>query len=63
MIRLKKSPRVAGACQLFLGLCRELCDLTNEIISWIIDIAPFCIGFLVAASLATAGTTLRAFSL
>lgn len=38
-----------------LAFSKEMATLTNIIISWIIVLAPFCIGFLIANSLASAG--------
>lgn len=44
--------------QLVLKFCVEMSNLCNTIINWIISIAPLCMGFLIAQSLAQAGSLL-----
>jgi hypothetical protein len=41
-----------------LEICKELTVISNLIIMWIVDLAPYCIAFLIAGSLAEAGTLL-----
>ena len=50
----RRSKATTGAATV-LAFCREMSIITNEIIGWIIVLAPMCIGFLIAASLASAG--------
>lgn len=38
-----------------LGICKELTVISNLIIMWIVELAPYCIAFLIAGSLAEAG--------
>jgi Na+/H+-dicarboxylate symporter len=52
---LNTRSRSRGSCDGLLLFCNEMSDVTNVIITWIISIAPLCVGFLVAASLASAG--------
>lgn len=44
--------------RLVLKFCIEMSNLCNTIIRWIISTAPFCMGFLIAGSLAQAGSLL-----
>lgn len=41
-----------------LAFSKEMANISNIIIGWVIDFAPYCIGFLVANSLAGAGNIL-----
>lgn len=44
--------------QLVLKFCIEMSNLSNTIIRWIVSIAPLCMGFLIAGSLAGSGESL-----
>ena len=44
--------------QLVLKFCIEMSNLSNTIIRWIVSIAPLCMGFLIAGSLAGSGDSL-----
>ena len=44
--------------RLVLKFCVEMSNLSNTIIRWIVSMAPLCMGFLIAASLADAGSLL-----
>lgn len=55
VVHLQTSPRAAKGVDSVLQFCKEMSDVTNVIIERIIILAPFCIGFLIANSLASAG--------
>ena len=46
------------SAQIILQFCMEMSNLSNTIIGWIVSIAPLCMGFLIARSLAEAGSLL-----
>lgn len=58
VVHLQKTPRAAKGVDNVLHFCKEMSDITNVIIEGIITAAPFCIGFLIANSLASAGNIL-----
>lgn len=58
VVQLQKSPGAARGVDSVLQFCKEMSDVSNVIIGWIINAAPFCIGFLIANSLASAGNIL-----
>ncbi|CAE7585200.1 SLC1A6, partial [Symbiodinium microadriaticum] len=51
---IMREGKLQGMSQV-LELFKELTVLSNLIIMWIVDLAPFCIAFLIAGSLAEAG--------
>lgn len=55
IVNLQRKPRAAGGAGTVLSVCKEMADVTNEIIGWIITLAPVCVGFLIATSVASAG--------
>jgi Na+/H+-dicarboxylate symporter len=55
IVSLQKKPRAAGGVSTVLSLCKDMSEVSNEIIGWIITLAPVCIGFLIATSIASAG--------
>ena len=44
--------------EIILQFCMEMSNLSNTIIGWIVGMAPYCMGFLIARSLAQAGSLL-----
>lgn len=44
--------------QVLLQFCMEMSNLSNTVVGWVVSLAPLCMGFLIARSLAEAGSLL-----
>mmetsp|Transcript_26628 Transcript_26628/g.45017 ORF Transcript_26628/g.45017 Transcript_26628/m.45017 type:complete len:398 (+) Transcript_26628:66-1259(+) len=46
------------SAQVLLQFCMEMSNLSNTVVGWVVSLAPLCMGFLIARSLAEAGSLL-----
>eukprot|EP00602_Paraphysomonas_sp_CaronLab_P005310 CAMPEP_0185017614 /NCGR_PEP_ID=MMETSP1103-20130426/547_1 /TAXON_ID=36769 /ORGANISM="Paraphysomonas bandaiensis, Strain Caron Lab Isolate" /LENGTH=356 /DNA_ID=CAMNT_0027547109 /DNA_START=469 /DNA_END=1539 /DNA_ORIENTATION=+ len=59
IVALQRRTRTTPASDTVLLFCSEMSEVSNVVIGWIISLAPYCIGFLIAASLASAGNVVN----